>query len=111
MEKDIEIGKREELRCPHCGEGGLGVRMIQVHHPEDEIELTFGTVPLTFRKHDGGGGCENDGSLVPSFMTLSVYCPRCSPKGDLIFLYITAGRTRVEGDDDVVRVRWSTDPA
>ena len=102
MEKTITLRKEgDQLRCPHCGGGGLSVKHIQICHPSDGMLVTFGTDPLCLDDIDGGGG--------EGYVWLTVDCPHCSPQGDRFFLQIADGKTRVR--DFVARAHWSTDRA
>lgn len=102
MEKTITLRKEDkELRCPHCDGGGLSVKRVHICQPSDEMLIAFGTVPLCLDEIDGGDS--------EAYVTLTVDCPHCSPRGDRFYLHIEDGKTRVR--DFVARAHWSTDRA
>jgi hypothetical protein len=104
MEKNITLYRHDELRCPRCdGSNGLTVNAVQIHLPIDELCFTFNTDPLRLFDIDAGGD-------HPTYTTLFVNCPNCSPKGDKFYLSLQDGLVGFDDDDTkAIRAHWSTD--
>ena len=104
MEKDIWLRQEnKELRCPHCGSGGLKVSCVYIHDPIDRMVVAFDTdQSLSLREIDGGRADE------PGSVSLSIDCPSCTAaRGDAFYLLLEHGKTRVR--DRVAKAHWSTD--
>lgn len=95
MEQTVDLREHNELWCPHCGGGRLEVTGILFKHSRDGMVVGLDTNPLTVDVVDGVGGRQN-------WIVLTVYCRKCSPKGDQFHLVFKAGLTRFatgDGDD------------